>query len=881
MEANRQIPPEYRLRHPLVGVLLPVVCGIICDKCWDLSLQIWGLAALIFWLVWWCVRSWERRKFQATDGQGPGANLGKSPDSGGEPQGSVHRRLHQSRWGIVQLLLFFLAAASISGMWHQFRWNRFVENEIGLRAPEVSVPVAMKLCALESPKYVVPESNPLHAKPTDDYSVFRCKALAVRDGKEWIPATGALRVRVVGQLEGIDGGDQLEVFGKLNRPSPAMNPGDFSGFDYQRRERRLATLQVNHIPSIHVVARSSNWNPRYWIARLRRVGRKSLWRYLPADQAELAAALLLGERDYLDRERTDAFFHTGTIHLLAISGLHVGILAMGFYFLSRTPFVPTNVALALAMAFTLLYAGISGGRPPVIRATILVWVVCGGAILHRDAPSFNSLAAAALVVLVLNPAELFSTAAQLSFVAVGTMIWYVPILTQPKEMTPLDRLIARQRSYAEVLLRIVAMKVWRVVLASLLIWSITLPLVSSRFHLVSPSALFLNAFLWVPLSIGLFFGFGVLLFGGIVPPLAKFCAMVCSASLSSMEWCVTGIEGLPGSHFWVAGAPGFAVFAFYLVLIVCAAIPLVHRWWPLWTVAAFAIFGVGWAANASSAIGEEELQVHFLSVGHGTSTVVQFPGGDVWIYDAGSLNSSRSATNAISAFLWEKGITRIDALVMSHADVDHFNAAPGLLERFRVGQVIFGPRMFLGGDSSLDVLESSIDRVDVKRRQLVAGDGFQNHGVTVRVLHPVKSAVTSSDNANSLVLHLEYLGRQILLTGDIEEDGLLALLEQPSIDVDLAMAPHHGSIRSQPKLFCEWSRPEWIVVSGAKSSTVNEGVVMYQDVGCNVLHTADVGCVSVSVRGGELDVSTHLESGTGQGSSRVRGSKVSPVVITR
>src|SRR5205823_10023160 len=136
---------------------------------------------------------------------------------------------------------------------------------------------------------------------------------------------------------------------------------------------------------------------------------------------------------------------TGTIHILTISGLHVGILAAGFFLLLRTGFVPRKVTLAATIALTIAYALLTDLQPPVVRATILVVVACLALWTGRASIGFNALAAAAIAVLVLNPAALFLAGPQLSFLAVATMIAFQPLLVPQPIIDPLDRLIAASR----------------------------------------------------------------------------------------------------------------------------------------------------------------------------------------------------------------------------------------------------------------------------------------------------------------------------------------------------------------------------------------------------------------------------------------------------
>jgi competence protein ComEC len=243
---------------------------------------------------------------------------------------------------------------------------------------------------------------------------------------------------------------------------------------------------------------------------------------------------------------------------------------------------------------------------------------------------------------------------------------------------------------------------------------------------------------------------------------------------------------------------------------------------------------------------------------------MQSADGKTLLYDAGAIGSPEYATQSIASYLWHRGIMRIDGLVISHADIDHYNAVPGLLERFRIGTVYVSPVMFSDiGDprtaGGAKVLRDAIDRAGVPIREIWSGDRLQvASDVSLRVLHPPERGVLGSDNANSITLAFEHAGRRILLPGDLESPGIDDLMAEEPYNCDILLAPHHGSRRSDPPGFAAWSTPEWVVISGGQRDDIRPVVQTYSRAGANVLATNELGTIAFHLAAGEhLNVSTH------------------------
>jgi competence protein ComEC len=210
--------------------------------------------------------------------------------------------------------------------------------------------------------------------------------------------------------------------------------------------------------------------------------------------------------------------------------------------------------------------------------------------------------------------------------------------------------------------------------------------------------------------------------------------------------------------------------------------------------------------------------------------------------------------------LWHRGIRRIDGIVVSHADVDHYNAVPGLMERFDVGAVYVSPMMF--ENSSLSgkgptVLRETIQAAGVPIREVWSGDRLRvGTQLRLHVLHPPRQGVVGTDNANSVILAAESAGRRVLLPGDLESPGLEDVMAELPYDCDVLLAPHHGSRRSDPPGFAAWSTPEWVIISGGAGDDVRPVVQTYEAAGAYVMRTNERGAVRFSLSRGKMKMAT-------------------------
>ncbi|HTN75518.1 MAG TPA: MBL fold metallo-hydrolase, partial [Pirellulaceae bacterium] len=271
---------------------------------------------------------------------------------------------------------------------------------------------------------------------------------------------------------------------------------------------------------------------------------------------------------------------------------------------------------------------------------------------------------------------------------------------------------------------------------------------------------------------------------------------------------------------------------------------------------------VGYACSVRSPLwsvadSQPELTTTFVSVGHGTSVLCEFKNGRTLLYDAGHMGAPGGAANSISAVLWSRGITKLDAVVLSHADADHYNALPELLKRFDVEVIYTSPLMFAELPPGVQALHDAITKHAVPIKIVHHGSQLSlGEGINAEVLHPPAQDFIGSDNASSIVLALTVQNQRVLLPGDLETTGLLDVFRTKLLPCAVVMAPHHGSVRSNPRGFAAWSKPAWVVISGSRSRDATEVVDAYRSAGADVLQTAHDGAIRFVMHQGKMRVET-------------------------
>jgi competence protein ComEC len=750
-------------------------------------------------------------------------------------------------------LWLWVAAGALAAAHHHAHRHSFAPDDVGTFAPDPPTPVRLRGTLDEEPaRFRPPKPDPLLATPKPETTVTVLAVTAADTPDGWKPASGRARLTVEGRLDDLHLGDAVEVVGRVWRPGPPANPGEM---DYRRHllDQRI-TAEVRTKRSADGVTRlEEGWRASVfgWFAAARGWGGRALAAELPHDEAGLAAALLLGDGTALDRAEWDAFVRTGVVHVLAISGQHLVVLAAFAWLVLRVAGVRRRNGAWAVAAVMIGYALLTGGRPSAVRAAVMVCVLCGGIVLRRPVIPANAFAFAWLVVIAANPTDPFTAGCQLSFLSVFVLVWGAGRWLAPRPPTPLEQLVEESRTLPEKIIRRAVRIVVAAYAISLILGMANAPLILAWQNIVSPAGVVLGPPLVLLTSAALIAGFLLLL----VAPLGAWAAwpfaQVTRLSLAGCEVLVHAAEGIPGGWVYAPGPAMWWLVGFYAGV---AGVVLLDGRWRLLAGAALAAWTLAGLIVSFDRPTRDELRVTFLAVGHGGCVVIETPDGRVLLYDAGTTTGPDAVRRVVAPYLWRRGISCIDEVFLSHADLDHFNGVPEMLRRFPVGRVTLTPSFAEKPSPGVAAALDALDRHGVSRRVATAGDRFAAGEVEIEVLHPPPVGPAGTENARSLVLLVCHAGHTILLTGDLEEAGQELVVRVPVAPVDVMLAPHHGAVGANarrelaggftPGPMAGWARPR-LVVSCQEPKATAHLMAAYGPGGGVVWDTATAGAVTV------------------------------------
>jgi competence protein ComEC len=407
--------------------------------------------------------------------------------------------------------------------------------------------------------------------------------------------------------------------------------------------------------------------------------------------------------------------------------------------------------------------------------------------------------------------------------------------------------------------------------AAIVAWMVAMPLVAVHFEQFNPWA--------IPASIAA----SPLVFLSLVAGVLKvvLTAFLPEASELWAQLALYPVKWMLGVVEWFAARPGADVplpkpplpmvgFAYLTMSLWLVHWPTPGLRWAMRTPLAAAcllLFIVPFTTAASLA--EQPLRATVLAVGAGQCVVVETPGGRVAMIDVGSTSLGDPVEKCVAPFLRSRGYTRVDLLLLSHANWDHYGGAADLTQRYGVGEVIVGEHFgrdaeaFASGRRLLDDLV----HLDRPPRTVRVGDVVPlGRQTSLRVLWPPADAADLSSNDASLVVKLEHAGRSILFSGDIQDDGMRRLLMAAEADgsllkADVLIAPHHGSSEQVTERFVEAVAPEWIISSNGRVLSQKQRNFAQLTGGRPLLRTHETGAVTVSVdEAGGMEVESFLGS---------------------
>lgn len=692
-------------------------------------------------------------------------------------------------------------------------------------------------------------------------------------GSEAKQIQGKLLLTIKKGGESFQYGDRLRFETFLHVPGPQLNPG---GFDRAGQLALQGIRFLGFLPDAEhllLMERGRGHWARQKIEDLRWDLTRTINAEFPSPSKEVLLALVVGQAGALPIQVREAFATLGLSHILAISGLHFGLVALCAYWVFRKilslwpwfilRFPVHKMAWILAVPILLIYGTVAGMAPSVQRSLIMVLALAAALILDRARRLYHALALAGLIILVLNPSCILELSFQLSFLAVLGILYGVPrLMSYLPQKQPGESFVTTGEFSTW------GKKVLMAVASTFAASMATMPLAVMRFHLLP---------LWgIPANL-----VGVPLIGWLILPTALLGSFLYltweSGGLALLwvaawmaDWAVRAVvwaASLGGSIYLPTPRP-LEVIVFYSMCIGLCSLRK-WRWAGRATLALALLLIAGWGYEWVAKLRDSELKLHFISVGNGTSVLVQAPGGESLLLDGGGNTEGRPDMGAmqVAPVLWEKRMMSLTRVLLSHPHPDHLGGLLFILRAFRVTQGVWDNGQRSSDPIYLEFLKAAQAR-GWTPKALCSGETWYMGQARLEVLHPPcdsfqlksKSRVSETNN-RSLVLRISMGRVSVLLPGDVETEAEKLLLEKADVASTVLLAPHHGSKTSSTEEFTRRVMPSIVVFSskGGEGGLVHPQVLQrYRELGAEIFHTGEDGMVSVETDGLNLRVTTYL-----------------------
>lgn len=557
----------------------------------------------------------------------------------------------------------------------------------------------------------------------------------------------------------------------------------------------------------------------------------------------LFTALVFGERGYIEEDRIELYQRMGVIHLLAVSGLHVGLISGAVWLLLVKFGVVKQNAAAVIFFIMPVYILFAGAAPSVIRSGIMMMIGLGLFIIKRKFPLLEICSFTGVALLIFNPFILLHIGFQLSFITSISLILSTKILRGSRFLAMIKVTVAAQL--------------------------ISLPLILFHFHEISLLSVAANA-VFIPLIAFVILpaSFGAVISSGFSAVLPNFIEFLAGTALSPAHVFLEWMNQFT-FHMLTAGSikPSTAFILLSMVVMLFYAQEMKKR------IAAASVMVISSLLIILLApYADSNAYVHFLSVGQGDAAVIELPyreavymidtGGEMHFTEEGAeISASGPGKNIILPFLKGRGIREIDKLILSHGHADHIGEVCLLAEKISIKRVLYPYSRTL---PELAVEQfSCLEENNIPVTFVHAGDEWTRSDHFFDIVHPDKDHLYE-ENDLSLVLKAEIDGVEFLFTGDIESGAEAdILLRNEDVQAEILKAAHHGSSTSSTEPFIDAVAPAAAVISAGINNRYGhpspETVGSFQENQIEVFRTDEDGTVTFQVKQGRWKAQKFIE----------------------
>lgn len=689
-------------------------------------------------------------------------------------------------------------------------------------------------------------SNPIDKQYKNQYTL---KVEEINGNKEYKNTN--LQLNVKKEKETLNYGDKIIVKGNFEEANTARNEG---GFDYKQYlkskniygivavdKKDIETINKNNVGVIDLLAN-----------KVRNSMKRKIEQNLPNETNELLSGMLIGEKSNLQKEIQEDFRDSSLSHVLAISGMHVSYVMIGITFVINKLKFSKKMSKIVTILILLFFIILTGKTASVTRACFMSSYIILASLLHKKAHVLGSISISLLIILIINPYFILDIGLQLSYGGTIGIVLIYPILKKYKKKKE-----DKTGRIKKVLYKIKD-KIIDTILITISANLVIFPIVLFHYNIMSFTFIISNLLISPIIGIIIILGFLSVFSSYIVSPISKVMFFFLQILLSVLAQIAHFCAGLPLSKVYFPTPKIYVIIIYYLFLIYIILVKnkiitgkkIGKKVFIIFTIIVIIL-------NLILNFIPKTFTISFIDVGQGDSMLISTPKGKNIIVDGGGSRDETTfniGKQTLIPYLLNKGITKLDYIIISHFDSDHVGGILSVLEELKAEKVIICEQE---ENENYKRFKEIVKNKKIKVYVVKKGDNLKiEENIWLNILWPKDERIKENAiNNNSIVAKLNYKSFSILLTGDIEkiaENEILKEYENSNIlNANILKVAHHGSKSSSIKEFLEKVKPQIALIGVGEKNTFghpNAGVLnRLENLNTKIYRTDEKGEITIKI----------------------------------
>lgn len=688
-------------------------------------------------------------------------------------------------------------------------------------------------------------SNPIDKKYKNQYTL---KVEKIDENKKYQNTN--LQLNVKKEKENLSYGDKIIVKGNFEEASTARNEGGFNYKQYLKTKKIYGIVTVDK-KDVKVVNKNNTNIIELLANKVRNSMKGKIEQNITDATSGLLSGMLIGDKSNLPKEIQEDFRNSSLSHILAISGMHVSYVMLGITFLISKMKFSKKMSKMITIVILLFFIILTGKTASVERACFMSVYAILASLLHKMANVLASISISILIILIINPYSILDIGLQLSYGGTLGIVLIYPILKKCKKS---KKEKAKENKFQKLIQKIKE-KILDIIRLTVSANLVIFPIILYQYNTMSFTFIISNLLISSIIGIIIILGFMSVFASYIFMPLAKVMFFLTQILLNILAQTAHLCAKLPFSKVYFPTPKIYVILIYYLFLIyiilakrnIISVKKISKKIFIIFIIIVI-------ISNLIVKVIPKEFTISFIDVGQGDSMLISTPKGKRILVDGGGTRDSENfdvGRQTLIPYLLNKGITKLDYIVISHFDSDHATGVAQILGKIDVSSIIL-TRQLEENDIYRHILSIAKEK-KIKLIYVKEGDVLKIGGIKISIIHPEnKLMINNPMNNNSIVCKVEYNSFSMLLTGDIEmEAEELILRKNINLKADVLKVAHHGSKTSTTGEFLKAINPKVALIGVGKNNNFghpsNEVIQRLKENGTRIYRTDENGEISITV----------------------------------